>query len=283
MNNQNILVIGASGFLGRSVFYKLKSYNTFGTSYSCDYKGLVNLDIVSKNNVKKLFDRFRPSTIIHTAAFVNVNDAEIRKNEAWNINVKGTQNIARYSEIYKSHLIYISTDYVFNGASGIVYENTTPSPINYYGKTKYEAECIVKNLSTDNLIIRPSILYDVTKKYYKNNFFSYVYQELSKNQKIYVDNYRIKYPLFIDDVSSIIKLAIKNKVNGLINVCGPQSMTRYQWAVIIAKSLNLNHNLIIKAKTKEMDKPFDINMKNNNKLIDYKTLTIEDSIKKKMK
>jgi len=278
----NILIIGASGFLGRAIYNRLSSENTFGTSYKKNIIGLIHLDVTSGNSVNKIFENYKPKIVIHCAAFVDVDEAEKRKKTTWDVNVRGFSNVARCAESFGSYLIYISSDYVFYGNSNLVSEKSIPCPSNYYGKTKFEAECILQELTINNLIIRPSILYDVKKEYYKNNFFSIVYSEVSKGRKIIVDDYRIKYPLLIHDVAEIINIAIDKKINGIINVSGPKGMTRYEWAIRIAKLMKLNQNLILRSDEKELGKPFNINMINKDKLIDYKVLTIDQAIQKKL-
>ncbi|MEA3254649.1 MAG: sugar nucleotide-binding protein [Candidatus Altiarchaeota archaeon] len=121
-----ILLTGAGGLLGTSILNSC-GYDIYPT----------RLDIRNREGVGKLVKEISPDVIIHTAALTNVDYCETHKKEAWDVNVRGTRNIAEASRLVNSKMVYISTDYVFDGEQGTYLEYDRPNPINYYGETKY--------------------------------------------------------------------------------------------------------------------------------------------------
>ena len=135
-----ILVTGAKGMLGQDLCPVLEDedYEVIETS-------IENLDITDINQVEERLSEEKPDIIIHCASYTNVDLAETEKNLAEKINVKGTENLAKFSAKNDITLIYISTDYIFDGEKSEPYtEKDIPNPLNYYGKTKFEGELSVQ-------------------------------------------------------------------------------------------------------------------------------------------
>ena len=106
---------------------------------SCSF----HLDVTDKGGVQQLIRKISPDVIIHTAALTDVDYCETNREEAWNVNVEGTRNIAEASRESNSKLVYVSTDYVFDGERGMYKEDDQPNPVGQYGKTKLEGENVV--------------------------------------------------------------------------------------------------------------------------------------------
>ena len=183
-NMTRLLIIG-SGLLGNNLA-KI-AVNEFTTSityneHPLDIEGCKSyyLNIANRVDVTTLIQKLNPSYIIHTAALTNVDHCERDKRLAWNINVEGTKHIAEIARKINAKLIYISTDYVFDGNKGMYKEDEPTNPIDYYGETKLEGEKLVKNLR-DCIIVRPSVLYGWNPV--KSNFVSWVINELKKRKR----------------------------------------------------------------------------------------------------
>ena len=97
-------------------------------------------DVKSKKALEKVFADFRPQVVFHAAAYKHVPLMEENPSQAILTNVKGTKNIVNAAKTTNSKIIYMSTDYVFDGKKGMYKENDESNPINYYGKTKLEGE-----------------------------------------------------------------------------------------------------------------------------------------------
>lgn len=260
-----VLIIGANSFLGNKVFDLLpKKYEGFGTCFSKKEPKYRQLDITSKEQVNKIFKEITPDIVILISAFTDVDLAEEMKDIAQNVNVNGTQNVVDACQNSNAKLVYISSDYIFDGKNSPYTEESTPNPINYYGKTKLEAENIVKSLN-DFIIIRPAIMYGYNNENDKPDFVKTTIEKLKDsgglNEKVFVDYFRIKYPTLIDDIANAIYLLIDKDAKGIFNVSGDEGVTRYEWAIKVADFFNLPINNLVGINKKEnVNKPRDVKL-----------------------
>lgn len=201
----NILFTGGSGKLGKDLIPLLRGVIINPKRDS--------LDLLNKNEIELYIKKYKPKIIIHAAAFTNVVKAESQKTQCWNTNVNGTLNLVDCITP-STKMIYISTDYVFDGKKGNYTEEDTPNPINFYSKTKLIAENIIK--TCDNyLIIRTSFC---SNKWIYNTAFS----DVSTNQD------------YVGIISNIIALIVNNieyvNPNSILNI-GTNTKSMYHLAV----------------------------------------------------
>lgn len=159
-----------------------------------------------------------------------------------------------------SKLIYLSSDYIFDGESQKKYtEESEASPVNYYGQTKLEGQKIVEENLDNYIIIRPGILYGYNSEEDRETYITKVIKTLKENKKLYVDNKVIKYPTLIDDVALAIKELIEIDAKGVYHVASSEPVTRYEWAKRIAKIYNLpEKNIIAKNEGYKAKKPLNV-------------------------
>jgi dTDP-4-dehydrorhamnose reductase len=161
-----ILVTGSNGQLGASVCDALKN-----TSHTVFAGNRQNMNLEDEMAVKSVILEFLPDIVIHCAAYTNVDKAETDNELCYKINVLATRWISQVCASINSKLIYISTDFVFDGTSEKPYEpQDQPNPINYYGFTKWQGELEVKTLLSDFFIVRTSWVYG----YNGDNFVPFV-------------------------------------------------------------------------------------------------------------
>ena len=168
-----ILITGANGQLGSELRNLLDER---GVAYDAfDSKGL---DITDKQAVDAKFDDLNPAVVYHCAAYTAVDKAEDEgKQTNWQVNEDGTRNVAEAAKRIGAKLVYISTDYVFDGTNTGEYQVDDPTnPKNEYGKAKLAGEKIVKDTMNDYYIIRTSWAFG---KYGKN--FVYTMLRLAKD------------------------------------------------------------------------------------------------------
>ena len=110
------------------------------------------MDITDRTEIKSVLSEFRADVIVHGAAMTHVDECEKHKELAYRLNVVGTQNIVDAAKEINAHLIFISTDFIFDGQDGPYDENGVPNPISYYGETKLQAERIVQTVDTWSII-----------------------------------------------------------------------------------------------------------------------------------
>jgi dTDP-4-dehydrorhamnose reductase len=254
-----IAIFGANGLLGRKLVACLSGkYEILGV---LSQKGKIRhnnltvaIDIRSQEQVERLFNEFSPDVAINCAAICDLKKCEDEKQLAYDVHVKGTENIGRCCKKYDSKIIYISSDYIYDGQSGPYSEETPPCPINYYGVTKLEGEKILEDIQPRYLIIRPTILYGYNDKNDKQTYVMDVLNKLKKKKELYCDNERIKYPVLIDDLARALDLFISIGAEGKFNLATEKGLTRFEWAKIIANVFELDEVNIYPQNTNSYNK-----------------------------
>jgi len=150
-------------------------------------------DITDRKALELLFSQIKPAMVIHGAAFTNVDLAETEPEQARAVNVLGTENIAFLSNKYNAKLIFISTDYVFDGNKTTPYlETDIPNPISYYGRSKLEAEQCISKYLTEYIIVRTSWLFGINGK----NFVKAIINKARNDGALKVVNDQIGSPTY---------------------------------------------------------------------------------------
>jgi dTDP-4-dehydrorhamnose reductase len=258
---RRILIVGANGMLGqRSVeFYKaLNDVELLATSVEDKFvfEGIeyIQSDISNRNEIKKIIYDFYPDYIINAAAFTNVDLSETERELAWKINVKGVEHLSEAARILDSHLIHISTDYIFDGKNGPYSENDIPNPLGYYARTKLASENALKISGSRNTILRTNVLYG-TAKFSRPDFVKWVVDSLRSKKQIKIVEDQINNPTFIDDLVQAINLVIELRKEGIYNIGGSEFLSRFDFTLQIAEFFKLDKSLISKIKTEELNQP----------------------------
>lgn len=145
-----VLVTGAKGQLGKDV---LKAFER--VQWDCKGIDQDTCDVTVSEEVKAVIAGYRPDVVVHCAAYTAVDRAEDEREACWAVNVSGTRAVALACQSVGAAMVYISTDYVFDGTCEVPYEVTdTPHPKNYYGLTKYEGEQVVQQILDKYFILR---------------------------------------------------------------------------------------------------------------------------------
>lgn len=251
-HNERLLVTGASGLLGNKTvkiaegkFNVVALHNTKPMSPSS-----LKLDITDQKMVSELFKHHRPRAVIHTASETNVDKCETQKEHAWKTNVEGTRNVAKACNEAHAKLVYISTDYVFDGEKGNYNEEDKPTPISYYGLTKLEGENQVIENCRDYAILRTSVIYGWHP--WKQNFATWVINQLRQEKNITVVGDHYNTPTLADNLAEMSIEIVQKDFKGMYHASGSERISRYEFAVQIAKTFQLNPNLIRPIKMKEL-------------------------------
>ena len=276
--DHRVLIIGGSGMLGYEVFAKFQNiFNVVSTSFNNKNNSFKFLDITNRNQVKNVCDNFNPNVVVNCAAFTDVDLCENRKKLARMINVDGVENIIK-SVKTNTKIIHISTDYVFNGVDGFYAENDLTYPLNYYGKTKLESENILIGSGRPYVIFRPSVLY--SSNISQNNFFKWVYSSLKNNININVVDDQISSPTFIPELVKAIFTSVIIDYQGLLHIGSNDVISRFEFAVLIAKVFNFDEKLITKIKTSDLNqdaiRPMNSSL-NNSKIKDVLDLKLSNT------
>ncbi len=253
---RKILITGAEGQLGKALQISLSDkFTLLPTSRKPTQKAIKNrnvhkLDITVKEDIAAVISSFKPAIIINCAAYTDVDGSEKDKDLAHNVNVCGLQNLIQLSE-KETFFIQISSDYVFDGINGPYAEDDHTFPVNYYGKTKLEAENVLRGMRRRFLIFRPNVLY--SEDIFNNgNFFAWVYKSLLKEKSISVVTDQISNPAYVQNfVNSIFKCIVMNR-EGIYHFGSDDYISRYEFARNIARIFNLKQSLVEPIETKTL-------------------------------
>lgn len=267
-----VLVTGANGMLGQDLCPILRKNN-----YEVIETDIHNLDITNLSNVETILTKELPDIVIHCAAYTNVDKAEEDIKTARLINSTGTENLAKACADIDATLVYVSTDYVFNGqrVTPILPTDKT-EPLNNYGLTKLEGEEAVKKYCSKYFITRTSWLYGI----YGKNFVETMISLADKPELKVVDD-QVGCPTWtIELANGIIKL-LETKDYGVYHVCGSGSTSWFGFAKEIFDQLGLDVNLK-PCTTEEFPRPAKrpaYSVMNNNGLCRPWEEALEDYIK----
>ncbi len=204
-----VFVTGVSGQLGRDVMLELKKrgIKAIGSDRSGDGKGefdVVALDITDRANVEKTLTEIHPDAIVHCAAWTNVDGAEDEKMKpiVKAVNVDGTQNLADMAKKLDAKMVYISTDYVFNGQGERPWQpdDKDYAPLNYYGETKLGGELAVSNTIDKYFIVRIAWVFGQNGK----NFVDTMLRVGREHKEVKVVNDQIGTPTYCPDLARLL-------------------------------------------------------------------------------
>ena len=229
-----VLITGAKGMLGQDLCPTLQD-----NGYEVIETDVKTLDITDFDMVQKVLQQEKPDIVIHCAAYTNVDKAEEDYDTAHKINVVGTENVARAVSEIDASILYISTDYVFDGEKKDAYlPDDTPNPINKYGKTKLEGELAIKKHCKKYYIVRTSWLYGIHGKNFVETMLS-----LADKPELKVVDDQIGCPTWTMELAdAIVKILSENKF-GIYHVCGSGNTSWYNFAKEIFKLAGKNVNL----------------------------------------
>lgn len=226
------LITGCDGQLGFDIVRELQARGTFDFFMGTH----INMDITNKNIVNNVIDNFKPDVIIHCAAYTHVDQAEEEKEKCFAINVEGTKNVIEAAKKIHAKLLFISTDYVFDGEKIGYYDiNDIPNPINIYGQSKFLAECEVLKYSK-SFIIRVSWLFGI----HGGNFVKTMLNLSKTKRELNVIDDQIGSPTYTKDLAkSLIDISVTNKF-GIYHVTNENTCSWADFASEIFKLTNTN-------------------------------------------
>lgn len=202
------------------------------------------VDITNKEETDAFVSCKDIDVVVLTAAISNVDLCERNEKMAFLVNADGPANVANACVQYGVKLVYISTDFVFDGLNGSYTEDAVPNPINVYGKSKLAGEQVVSRTSSDVLICRTSVLYGNREPFQHENFAQWVKNQLIKKNTITIARDQYNSPTLVDDVAGIILKLVKEYKRGIWHTVGSQCVSRYDFSVKIARSFGFDDTLI---------------------------------------
>ncbi len=228
-------VTGANGGLGLELASKLKA-----KGWECVSLTRKEASLQTPADIKKTLEDLKPEIVFHCAAMTAVDLCETERETAFAVNVEGTKAVASATQAVGAKIVFMSTDYVFDGKKEISYvEDDAPSPLNVYGRTKLEGEKITAGCK-GSLIIRTSWLYGKAG----NNFVKTMLSLSRKGGQINVVNDQTGTPTYYPHLADGIISAIENSAEGILNITNSGSCSWYEFAKAIFKEKGLGAKVV---------------------------------------
>ena len=250
---KTILVTGSNGLLGQKITeailadnqFKLiataQGKNRFSTSEGYEY---AEMDVLDPVSVKEVIERFQPDAVIHTAAMTNVDKCETEQELAYQLNVGSVKTLIDICTAHNIQLIHLSTDFIFDGASGPYTELDAPNPLSYYGTTKLEAEEILKNSKCKWAVLRTIIVYGIISDRSRSNIILWAKEQLEKGNPVSVVDDQWRMPTLAEDLANCCLLAVEKDAYGVFNASGKDMMRISELVFKVADFWKLDKSLI---------------------------------------
>ncbi len=240
---QKIIGTGLSGLVGSRIVELLKDKYEF-IDFSLDS----GVNVLDKENLATAFEKHKDAVaVLHLAAFTDTNAAWEQKGDktglCYRLNVDGTQNILDLAQKFNQYLIYISTDFVFDGTQTTPYmETDTPNPIEWYGETKYLGEKLILDSGYPNFNIS-RITYPYRANFEtKVDIIRKVLAKLKNSEEVKMFSDQVCTYTFIDDIAASLGYFLENKNTGIYHLVGSSSHSPYEMAKLVASTFGFDQS-----------------------------------------
>jgi len=258
---ESMLITGVNGLLGQKILEQASSkYSIIGIDlHEEPYHKKVKfeyrkLDLTNRRAVKEIISDFLPDFLINTAAMTDVDGCETQKEQCWKINVEAVDNIIYAVRKIDTKIVHLSSDYVFDGKSGPYSEDSVPSPLGYYGKSKLASENLLISSDVEAAIVRTMVLYGSGVRV-RPNFVTWLISTLEDEKSVTIANDQFGNPTLADDLAAAIIRIVELKKWDLYHISGSELIDRYNFAVKIADIFKLNKGLISSITSAELNQP----------------------------
>lgn len=264
MSKKKILITGSNGLLGQKLVLLLANQSDIHLIATARGKNRLpftegyeyqEMDITNPEQVAEIIEQVKPNAIIHTAAMTNVDQCEFEKDLCWAMNVKAVEYLTEACEKHDIYLCHLSTDFVFDGKAGPYSEEAQPSPVSYYGWTKYAAEEVVKRSKCRWSIARTVLVYGIVSDMSRSNIILWVKKSLEEGKNIKVVTDQFRTPTLAEDLAKGCWLMTDKEAEGVFHISGKDFLTPYEMAIKTADFFHLDKSLISEADSSNFTQP----------------------------
>ena len=231
---------------GVSVLAVSKSANKIKNSEGYEFE---ILDITEAKKTEAIIKKFSPTHIINTAAITLTDFCEQEQELCWKVNVTGVENILHAIKNTSVHLIHLSTDLIFDGKKGLYSESDTPSPLSFYGYSKWTAERKIMESSVRYSILRTVLVYGISDTVSRTNFLLMVKENLEKKKKLQVVTDQFRTPTLAEDFIEGIRLVYESGRTGIFHIAGAEYISIFDFAERTADVFGLDKKLLVPVST----------------------------------
>lgn len=179
-----------------------------------------------------------PDVVVHCAAYTDVDGCESELIRAARVNTEGTRLLGL---AFTGKIIYLSTDYIFDGWEGPYTEGAMPNPLNIYGWSKLGGEVVLRNRrNSRDLIVRTTQLFDR----YSNNFVTVVAERLCAGEPVYLPAQLVGSPTYVPHLAEGLLVAAGRDLSGVLNLVGWRTMSRFELGQCIARAWRVDPALV---------------------------------------
>lgn len=244
--SRRVLITGASGLLGRALYREFKrvgNWEILGLAFSRASGELKAVDLTDKAAVMQVVQEFQPSIIIHSAAERRPDVVENQPENTRQINVESTRYICEAAAIAGAWVLFISTDYVFDGTKPPYKTTDEPNPLNKYGVSKLTGENVTL-INDDNGVLRLPILYSEVKDLDESAVTCLFAKVKDTSKTCAMSDYERRFPTNCEDVAYVVReLAEKrlqdSSIKGIFHWSGDENMTKYDMAITMATAFGI--------------------------------------------
>jgi len=243
---KKVLVVGALGMLGHDLLKVFaKGYEVIGVDKE-------EVDITRQGATLKIIKEISPKVIINAAGYTDVDGCEKKMRKAFAVNGEGARNVAKGCREIGAKLVYVSTDYIFDGEKKTPYrESDTPNPLNIYGESKLMGERYVEDLMEDYLIVRTQWLYG----HHGRNFVETILALAQERDTIEVVHDQKGSPTYTADLSKAIAALVRKNLKGTFHVSNKGSCSWYDFALEIKRLARVRGVKIVPVSSTDLNRP----------------------------
>jgi len=251
---RRMLVIGAKGMLGRDLIQALR--RSFGAPNRPEWDligwDLEEIDIRHEGSTISKIESLEPEIVINAAAYTDVDGCESRGDEVYSVNAEGMKHVAMGAKRCGSRVVYLSTDYVFDGRKGEPYsEEDPPNPLSVYGMSKWKGEQYLQALIQESLIVRTQWLYGRHGK----NFVASVLRQAREKKILSIVDDQTGSPTYTVDLSGAIVSLVQSKSSGIFHVANRGFCTWHAFGQSILKFSGIEGVTVQPISSKALGRP----------------------------
>ncbi len=233
------IVTGASGLLGREVVQELqKNWRVVALSHK-PREGYRAIDLRERNQIAALVAEVKPDAVVHLAAYREPDFCEENPAETKRLNV---DSVRFFSETLpaSAQLLFVSTDYVFDGTNPPYTEASPRNPLSEYGRSKCAGEDVIAS-RPNSIALRVPLLIGAGPSFKESGFIAQMIESLASGKPQQLDEVLVRFPCWTRDVAGAIAFLLAKKETGTFHLSGPRGGTRYAWTVEVAELLGQSH------------------------------------------